>query len=184
MTEKKTAENLLALMIKIMQELKDDWGVEVIAFTTDASGESLKARKLLGKKFPHLVVPDCYAHQVCYLPFSQINPSFMMAFFQINLIVGDYFKANTEFLVHSTRANELITWLRKKSAILGLIREALQRAGKIPLSVIRPVPTRWTAFYLAYRRLLDLRVALEAVISADALLDPKDQHIVSGKKDA
>jgi hypothetical protein len=71
--EGKTAENLLKLMLEVIDTLKKDWGVELIAFTMDASGESRKAQRLLREIMPHLITPDCYAHQV-------------------NLIVGDYFK--------------------------------------------------------------------------------------------
>ena len=44
--------------------LEQEWLVTVIALTSDASGESRKARNLLIKAFPALVAPDCYAHQV------------------------------------------------------------------------------------------------------------------------
>lgn len=71
--ERKTAENLLKLMPEVLEILRKEWGVEPIVFTTDASGESRKARRLLLQLMPYLIVPDCYAHQ-------------------INLIVGDYFK--------------------------------------------------------------------------------------------
>lgn len=165
-TERKTAENLLTLMIDVIEKLKIDWNVTVIAFTTDASGESRKARRLLAEKFPQIVVPDCYAHQ-------------------INLIVGDYFKANSAgFLVSAAKANELITWLWSKTAVLGLIRQALVTNGRQPLSVIQPVPTRWTAFYLAYRRLLDLRQTLEFIISEDALREPEKRMIIPSSGDA
>ncbi|KAJ7938633.1 hypothetical protein B0H13DRAFT_1460255, partial [Mycena leptocephala] len=61
--ERKTAEILLKLMLEVIETLKKDWGVELIAFTTDASGESRKARRLLRELMPHLITPDCYAHQ-------------------------------------------------------------------------------------------------------------------------
>jgi hypothetical protein len=51
-------------MVEVIAELEDSWGVTVVAFTSDASGESLKARKMIKEKFPRIVVPDCYAHQV------------------------------------------------------------------------------------------------------------------------
>jgi hypothetical protein len=41
------------------------WEAVPIAFTTDASGEAKKARKILGAQRQDLVTPDCYAHQVC-----------------------------------------------------------------------------------------------------------------------
>lgn len=63
-TERKTAEHLLSQMLEVLQLLRTEWGVTVIAFTTDASGESRKARRLLQAQQPSLVTPDCYAHQV------------------------------------------------------------------------------------------------------------------------
>ncbi|KAE9388778.1 hypothetical protein BT96DRAFT_773704, partial [Gymnopus androsaceus JB14] len=62
--ERKTAENLFKLMLEVITELQDKWKVNVAAFTTDASGESRKARKLQVKHYPSLVAPDCFAHQV------------------------------------------------------------------------------------------------------------------------
>jgi len=37
------AKNLLKLMVEVKDMLKKDWKVVVIAFTSDASGESRKA---------------------------------------------------------------------------------------------------------------------------------------------
>jgi hypothetical protein len=51
-------------MVEVIEHLRSEWGVTVVAFTTDASGESRKARKMLLAQFPHLVCPDCFAHQV------------------------------------------------------------------------------------------------------------------------
>lgn len=62
--ERKTADNLLKLMVEVIEHLQSEWKVTVVAFTTDASGESRKARKMLLTRFPHLVCPDCFAHQV------------------------------------------------------------------------------------------------------------------------
>jgi hypothetical protein len=76
--ERKTADNLLKLMLEVIETLKRDWGVVPIAFTTDASGESRKAQHLLQQQMPQLITPDCYAHQV-------------------NLIVGDYFKVSHQY---------------------------------------------------------------------------------------
>jgi hypothetical protein len=65
--ERKTAENLFVLMVDVIKQLRSQWNVTITAFTTDASGESRKARKLLLERFPNLVCPDCYAHQVSNL---------------------------------------------------------------------------------------------------------------------
>lgn len=67
--ERKTADNLFKLMVEVMELLRSKWKVVVVAFTTDASGESRLARKKLLTQFPHLVCPDCFAHQVWLIVF-------------------------------------------------------------------------------------------------------------------
>ena len=72
---------------------------------------------------------------------------------QIDLVVGDYFKCTAAFLTYTDRASDLITWLRSKTYVLAQLRHIQQtvtRIDKSPLTVIRPVFTRWTAHYLAY----------------------------------
>lgn len=58
------AENLLALLKRSIIDVERDWGAVAVAVVMDASGESRKACRLLGKKYTHIVVLDCYAHQV------------------------------------------------------------------------------------------------------------------------
>ncbi|THU78266.1 hypothetical protein K435DRAFT_824147 [Dendrothele bispora CBS 962.96] len=156
--ERKTAENLLKLMREVIQELEKNWHVNVVAFTTDASGEARKARKLLLRERPDLITPDCFAHQV-------------------NLVVGDYMKVNKGFLLYSKAATELITWLRSKTFLLAMLRETQQQHHLPVLTIIRAVLTRWTAHYLAYRRLLDVWLALKYVVAEDQLLEGNSQII-------
>ena len=108
---------------------------------------------------------------------------------QINLVVGDYFKSGsrTLLLTYTEKANELITWLRSKTQLLGILREiqaALHAANpgsrKEVLSVIRAVLTRWTAHYLAYQRLLDLRRPLEQMVDADEDLPINERRVITG----
>ena len=63
--QEKNAENLLELLFSVIEEVRTEWGANVVAVCSDASGESRKARRLLREKLPHLVTLDCYAHQVC-----------------------------------------------------------------------------------------------------------------------
>jgi hypothetical protein len=62
--ERKTAEKLLEHLEAAMKEVEEKWGAKVVAIVTDASGECQKARRILGQKYPWLVVLDCYSHQV------------------------------------------------------------------------------------------------------------------------
>lgn len=68
-TERKTADNLLALLEDVVKEIEDKWGSYVVAVVTDASGECRKAKREFLKKYPWIVVLDCFSHQVS--PFSQ-----------------------------------------------------------------------------------------------------------------
>ncbi|KAF8876093.1 ribonuclease H-like domain-containing protein, partial [Infundibulicybe gibba] len=163
--ERKTADLLYQKLRNVKEKVEAKWGVVVVAITGDASGESLRARKDLVRLSPHLLAPDCYAHQ-------------------INLMVSDYFKAPNaaELLAYGEDATELITWLRSKTFVLAKIR-AVQDANGYPiLSVRRAVLTRWTSHYSAYERLLKLRLVLELVVTQDQNLGVSD--IITGKRAA
>ncbi|KAJ6587338.1 ribonuclease H-like domain-containing protein, partial [Mycena sp. CBHHK59/15] len=156
--ERKTAENYVVQLEAVFKTLSDEWKVVVVAVTTDASGESRKARILFARGHPSIVVLDCYSHQ-------------------INLIVGDYFKANTVYMVFVDKAVELISWLRSKTLVLALIREAQEGLGERPSAIIRAVITRWTAHYQAFRRLQQVQSALTA-------LPPNERNFVRGDRKA
>ncbi|KAF7974572.1 hypothetical protein HWV62_11944 [Athelia sp. TMB] len=152
--KRKTADLLLARLEAVIQEVEARFGVRVVAVCTDASGECRKARRELLKKYPYLI---------------------------INLVVGDYFGQNAVILKITKQANDLITWLRSKTLLLGMIREIRDKLGLSPLSVLWAVITRWTAHYLAFRRLLELEPSLRAVISKDDMQqNPAKKAVVIG----
>lgn len=61
--ERKTAENLKVHMKDKFLELEKAGAVPV-GGCTDGSGECKKAKRLLARERPELVLPDCYSHQV------------------------------------------------------------------------------------------------------------------------
>ena len=71
-SERRDAEHLYDHMREVISLLTNEWNVEVVALTSDASGESRKARKMLSAAYPHIIAPDCYAHQVSMDEFSLI----------------------------------------------------------------------------------------------------------------
>lgn len=95
-------------------------------------------------------------------------------------MVGDYFKHNPQLLAYTDDATELITWLRSKTFVLSLIAEAQLVAGEKKCAVLRAVLTRWTAHYVAYRRLLELRQALLGIVIADEIRSPDKKKITTG----
>ena len=73
------------------------------------------------------------------------------------------------FLQCAEKANVVITWIRSKTQILGLIRDTqtamlATNPNVRVIAPIRPVITRWTAFYLAYCRLLELKWVLDLLL--------------------
>ncbi|KAF8642816.1 hypothetical protein AX16_009400, partial [Volvariella volvacea WC 439] len=101
--ERKMAENLFKLFEEVVETLRKDWGVHVIAIVTDASGEGAKAWRMYKKKYKLVIVLNCYGHQV-------------------NLVVGDYFKAtDISVLKYTDDTAKLITWLQSKTQVLAAI---------------------------------------------------------------
>ena len=73
-------------------------------------------------------------------------------------------------------ASELITWLHSKTYVLAHLREVQVASGKLPLTVIRAVLTRWMAHYLAFSHLLELQHPIRALVNHDTMALP-DQKI-------
>jgi hypothetical protein len=129
--------NLFHELEEVINNLEETWNIIIIAVTSDAGGEALKAHKMAQRKYPHLVVPDCYGHQN-------------------NLIVGDFFRSNAEFLQFTDKATELIGWLQGKIYVLALLHDVQLTNSLYVLAMIRPVLTHWTTRYLTYRCLLGI----------------------------
>ena len=115
----------------------------------------LKGHKMACRKHPHLVVPDCFSHQVHQVKLHYIHCS-LLSPPQTNLIVGDFFRSDAEFLQYTDKATELIGWLQGKTYVLALLCDIQQTNSLHVLAVICAVLTCWTAHYLAYCHLLEI----------------------------
>jgi hypothetical protein len=62
-THAKDAETYLKIVESEMVWVKAQLRCLIIAWCTDASGESVKMKKELRKKYPWLIILDCWAHQ-------------------------------------------------------------------------------------------------------------------------
>ncbi|KII90039.1 hypothetical protein PLICRDRAFT_76459, partial [Plicaturopsis crispa FD-325 SS-3] len=154
----KTAETLLDIVLK---ELTYCWTVLhliVVAWCTDASGESAKMRRLLVRKYPFLVVVDCWCHQV-------------------DLVVGDIFKAKGIFIEVVNEVLEVVKWFNNHSRALGFLKEVTFQKLKCMLCLILPVLTRWTSHYLCVRRMLELQKPFRQL-----LIDFKEELLLCGGK--
>ncbi|KAI5827869.1 hypothetical protein K523DRAFT_278015, partial [Schizophyllum commune Tattone D] len=144
------AEHLAELTMQTIQHVSNEWNVEVIAFASDAGGESRKGRKIVVQRRPEIFAPDCYSHQ-------------------LQLVVGDYVdKSSSPLRDISDKADDLIAWIRGKTFVVFLLKQAQESSGRgAALSVIRAALTRWTSHYLAYERLLTVQSALNKVVNDD-----------------
>ena len=82
------------------------------------------------------------------------------------------------------QATELIGWLRGKTYVLALLQEVQLTNSQRVLAVIRTVLTRWTAHYLAYRRLLEIRISLQLLVENDEKLELRNQQLLIGDSSA
>lgn len=103
---------------------------------------------------------------------------------QINLVVGNYLTCETLFVCISRQASELISWLRGRTFILALIQETQRSLNKVAVSVLRIVLTRWTAHFLAFRRLLELRQALDIIVTQEENRAEDQKLIIKGRREA
>ncbi|KIJ61394.1 hypothetical protein HYDPIDRAFT_169663 [Hydnomerulius pinastri MD-312] len=149
----KTAVELLKLVEREIRYAVEVLKVVIVAWCTDASGESAKMRRLLVRKMPHLVVVDCWAHQ-------KIN----LFCVKINLIVGDIFKITHRFVEIINNALEVVKWFNNHSRALGLLRDAQMAKFGLTLTLILPVLTRWTSHYLSVTRLVKLELAFKQLL--------------------
>ncbi|KZV67741.1 hypothetical protein PENSPDRAFT_583503 [Peniophora sp. CONT] len=72
--EKKTAMNLLNIVLSEISYCVNTLGIRLVAYCTDSGGDAAKMRKMLFAKFPYLIVIACWAHQVrivCVNQYSQ-----------------------------------------------------------------------------------------------------------------
>ncbi|PCH43941.1 hypothetical protein WOLCODRAFT_39688, partial [Wolfiporia cocos MD-104 SS10] len=142
----KSAENLLALVISEIKYCTEVLHTVIVAWCTDASGESRKMRRLLQQKFPWIITVDCWAHQ-------------------INLVVGDYFKLKSTVSHTMDDALEVAKWFNNHSRALGLLHDQqVTHYGGRALRLILPVITHWTAHYLTCTRLLELEKAIRTLV--------------------
>lgn len=82
----------------------------------------------------------------------------------------------------SRETTELISWLHSKPFILALVRETQESLlNKAAVPVLRIFLPRWTAHFLAYRRLLELRQTLEIIATQEENRPDDKKLIIKGK---
>lgn len=98
----------------------------------------------------------------------------------MNLIVGDYFQADSQVLQLTDSAADLITWMRSKKIVLALLRQSQLEAKTRALTVLRAVLTRWTSHFRAYERLIEIQNSLRAIVYQDEARSEDAKKIITG----
>ncbi|QRW18642.1 hypothetical protein RhiXN_00048 [Rhizoctonia solani] len=93
----KTAENHLKLVLSDIDKTKKEHNVRVIAWVSDAGGDSRAMRVRLHRLRPHILVFDCWAHQ-------------------INLVVGDIMSLTSRLV---DTADDAINIIKSKPEMAG-----------------------------------------------------------------
>ncbi|KDQ21329.1 hypothetical protein BOTBODRAFT_123015, partial [Botryobasidium botryosum FD-172 SS1] len=143
---RKNATALLDMMKDELGYNEATLGVVNIGACSDASGESRAARSRLLAQMPHLLVVDCYSHQ-------------------IQLIVGDYLKKNPTVSLHIQQLTDVANWFNNHSFALGLLAREQATTRTIILVLLMPNLTRWTTHSLSVDRFLDLEGDLKSVVA-------------------
>ncbi|KAF8151632.1 ribonuclease H-like domain-containing protein, partial [Crassisporium funariophilum] len=112
-------------------------------------------------RYPWVIVLDCFAHQ-------------------INLVVSDYFDVDSDILTYTDKASDLITWLRSKTIVLGLLRKNQEETNGTTQAILRAILTQWTAHLRAYKHLLIVRPNLVSIIHQDNAQTSENKLIITG----
>ncbi|KAF9461238.1 hypothetical protein BDZ94DRAFT_1372691 [Collybia nuda] len=132
-------------------------GLIPVGFSGDAGGDERKARCLALKKYPALLIADCWAHQV-------------------PLMLANYKKANPVVSKVMDESSEVAKWFNNHSYALGELgkEQADMYNGKV-LALITPVVTWWTAYYCSMDQNLQIWKALRVtpIKHHDAIMETR-----------
>ena len=161
--KRKTGENLSELMDQELRHL-ESMGLTPIGVVGDAGSDERKARLLILKKYPHLLIADCWAHQVLHVLVSGGALNGDLILLQIALILGDYYKTNALVATRMDTVVKVIKWFNNHSYALGLLNTEQKQTYNKTLALIVPVVTCWTAQYCALSRLLETWKAIQVTV--------------------
>ncbi|KAJ7917761.1 ribonuclease H-like domain-containing protein [Mycena leptocephala] len=127
--------------VKMIDNAERDYGCLVVLFCCDNEGGSQRGRKDLGLKRPWLIIAPCCAHQS-------------------ELMLGDYLSVHEKAAEVAEWATDLIHWILGHDRVRKIFDDAqFEKNFKIVVYLLANL-TRWTTHYLAFQRLLHLKVPL------------------------
>ncbi|KAF8689801.1 hypothetical protein RHS03_09018, partial [Rhizoctonia solani] len=151
----KTAENHLKVVKEAIKQCKEDLGMNIVGWVSDAGGNLRGMRICLGKEHPELLLFDCWAHQ-------------------IQLVVGDVLKLKNDLVAAGNNAQEIAKWFILHSQALGLLHDKQigswdpERTKRVLATVEQPKFWRRLGELTSY--LQPLAIALNIAQAADTRL--------------
>ncbi|KAJ7018009.1 ribonuclease H-like domain-containing protein [Mycena alexandri] len=142
---KKDGDSMCAAFEVMIVKVEATYRCYVVLFVCDNDGGSQRGRKNLGVKRPWLFIVPCCAHQG-------------------QLILGDYLTVNVEASEIAEKAIELIHWILSHDRVRKIFDDAQFVKNFVVLVYLLANLTRWTTHYIAFRRLLHLRIALRYAV--------------------
>ncbi|KAJ7091697.1 ribonuclease H-like domain-containing protein [Mycena crocata] len=146
---KKSADNLLEIVLEDLKYCEDELGIIFIGFCTDNGGDVRGMRVRLKQQRPKLVVPPCWGHQV-------------------NLVVGEILELEIPCMESMDDGLVMVKWFTNHSRALGMLKDQQKTTERFKtthhiLTLIFPVISRWIFHFLAVRRLLTLSLAMRTL---------------------
>ncbi|KAJ7833835.1 hypothetical protein B0H14DRAFT_2166575, partial [Mycena olivaceomarginata] len=153
--EKKSADNLLAIVLAGIDYCEKEFGIIFVGYCTDDGGDAMGMRTRLEQRIPKFLVTSCWGHQV-------------MNMNEVPVSSGSKFHAWSQ----STTAPLWPKWFTNHSRAIGLLKdqEKLMERFKAThriLTLIFPVVSRWIYHFLAVRRLFTLFSAMRTLYLQD-----------------
>ncbi|KAJ7238184.1 ribonuclease H-like domain-containing protein [Mycena rebaudengoi] len=151
--ERKTADNLLELVLADMQYCETEFGIIFVGYCTDNGGDARGMRVRLKRVRPKLTVPPCWGHQV-------------------NLVVGEVLELEILCMAAVDDGLEMVKWFTNHSHALGLLKEhqkltdRFKQTGRL-LVLMFPVISRWIYHFLAAHQLLTLSAPMRTLYIQD-----------------
>ncbi|KAJ7260042.1 ribonuclease H-like domain-containing protein [Mycena rebaudengoi] len=151
--DKKSAENLLQIVLGDIEYCEKEFGIIFIGYCTDNGGDARGMRPRLQRIRPKFTVPPCWGHQV-------------------NIMVGEVLELELPCMGSMDDGLEIAKWFTNHSRALGMLKdqqkttERFKRTNRA-LTLIFPVISRWTVHFLCTRRFLVLSPPMRALYYQD-----------------
>ncbi|KAJ7903186.1 ribonuclease H-like domain-containing protein [Mycena leptocephala] len=142
---KKDGASMCIAFEEMIDKTEGRYGCVIVMFCCDNDGGSQRGRKDLVQKRPWLLVVPCCAHQG-------------------QLMLGDYFAINDIASDVAEQATEAIQWISGHDRVKKIFDDAQFAKNFTILVYLMANITRWNTHYIAFQRLISLKIPIRHAI--------------------